>query len=339
MRSSACALVRRMGRHPVTAEVGRRLIERCRWVPGETIAVGCSGGVDSCVLLAACAAIAGRKSSRGAVVAIHVNHHLRPDADCDADHVEALARELGVPCMRRDVHPRRQGRGLASDARDLRHAALLEAAVESGASHIALAHHADDRLETLLMRLGRGSGLRGLGSIPWQRRSARGSAVRIVRPMLALARTDIMACAESVGIAWRDDPGNVDPASARGLLRTQVIPALRSRWPRIAARASAAADGARAGAAAARAWSAARIGTGAPSRDLLRAAGADLGCILIDAWLRGSGVEATWSQVTRIARAAQGTEPQPRAFPAAGARITVRRRALTLDAGRGPAGR
>lgn len=331
MRTPAPSLASRIGRHALTAEVARQLVSRCGWTPGSALAVGCSGGVDSCVLLAACAAIARRRSSRGRVVAVHVHHHLRPDADADAVHVETLARELGTRCIRRDVHPQRRGRGLADDARELRHAALLDAAKEAGATHIALAHHADDRLETMLMHLGRGTGLRGLGSIPWSRSAARGSGVRIARPMLAMAREEVLACAQDVGLSWREDPGNSDPRTARGLLRTQVIPALRGRWPKVAQRASSAADAARAGLRAGRAWSHASTAGSPPARELLRAAGPDLACIVVDSWLRGHGVRATWMQVTRIARSAAGAGREPRAFPAGGMHVVVRARGLSLE--------
>lgn len=326
------SLLSRIGRHALTAEVSRELSGRCGWTPGGAIAVGCSGGVDSCVLLAACAAISRRRSSRGRVVAVHVHHHLRADADADAAHVETLAREIGIPCVRRDVHPQRRGRGLADDARELRHAALLDAAREAGAGHIALAHHADDRLETLLMRLGRGTGLRGLGSIPWSRPAARGSGVRIVRPMLGLTRAEIEACARSVGIAWQEDSRNTDPATARGMLRAQVIPALRARWPKVAQRASSAADGARAGIRAGRAWSRAQAAGAPPTRTMLRAAGPDLACLAIDAWLRDHGVRATWMQITRIARASVDDACEPRTYPAGGERVAVRAAGLALEA-------
>lgn len=321
-----------MGRHSLTAEVARQMVSRCGWRPGGAIAVGCSGGVDSCVLLAACAAIARRRSSRGRVLAVHVHHHLRPEADGDADHVAALAQELNVPFVRHDVHPQRRGRGLADSARELRHAALLASAREFGATHIALAHHADDRLETMLMHLGRGSGLRGLGAIPWSRSAARGSGVRIARPMLSLARAEIVACARDAGIEWREDPGNADPSSARGLLRTQVIPALRSRWPKVAQRASSAADGARAGLVAGRAWSRSRCRRTSPPRAMLRAAGLDLACLIVDAWLRDRGVRPSWMEVTRIARSACGATEEPREFPAADARVVIRSRGLSLEA-------
>jgi hypothetical protein len=183
------------------------------------------------------------------------------------------------------------------------------------------------------MHLGRGSGLRGLGSIPWSRSAARGSGVRIARPMLALARADIEACARDVGISWREDPGNSDPTSARGLLRTQVIPTLRARWPRIAERASAAADGARAGSRAGRAWSIGRTGRNPPTRAMLRSAGPDVAALVVDAWLRTHGVRATWMQVTRIAAAACRMVDAPRTFPAGRGTVVVRARALSYADG------
>lgn len=331
MRTPVTSLAARMGRHALVAEVAHALANRCRWTPGSAIAVGCSGGVDSCVLLAACAAIARRRSSRGAVFAVHVHHHLRPDADLDAELVRALAQELGLPLLRRDVHPVRRGKGLADEARRLRHAALLGAARDAGAAHVALAHHADDRLETLLMRLGRGSGLRGLGSIPWSRAAAAGTGVRIVRPMLALTRADIIACAQDAGVPWREDPGNSDPSTARGLLRTEVIPALRSRWPKIAQRASSACDAARAGLVAGRGWAMRFTRRGAPARALLQEAGVDLASIVLDEWLRTRGVRATWMQVTRIASAACGDGRTPRTYPAGHVAVVIRARTLSID--------
>lgn len=181
------------------------------------------------------------------------------------------------------------------------------------------------------MHLGRGAGLRGLGSIPWSRSAARGSGVRIARPMLGLTRQEIEECARDVGIAWREDPGNTDPSTARGLLRTEVIPALRARWPQIAQRASSAADGARAGLRAGRAWSQALAAGAPPSRAMLRASGPDLACIVVDSWLRRHGVRATWMQLARIARASTGDEHEPRTFPAGGMRVVVRARSLSLE--------
>lgn len=274
--------------------------------------VGCSGGADSCVLLAACAAIGSRSSPPAPIVAVHVHHHLREDADADAAHVEALAASLGAGFLRRDVHPARGPTGLAAAARALRHEALRDAALQCGARHVALAHHADDRLETLLMSLGRGAGVRGLGSIPWVRAAAPRSPVRVVRPMLALSRAEIEECARAIGMRWRDDAGNLDPRSARGLLRTAVVPALRSRWPRIAQRASAAADAARSAGRVARAWARSRTAASPPSRADLRRCGAGTACLLVDAWLRRQGVRAPWGAVVRIARVAADGGSAPR---------------------------
>jgi tRNA(Ile)-lysidine synthetase-like protein len=324
MRVPRLTAIGRMSRHALTAEVARQLVARCGWAPGAAIVVGCSGGVDSTVLLAACAAICHRRSARGQVHAVHVHHHLRPDADLDAAHVERFAQELGVPLLRRDVHPVRGPDGLAADARARRHAALAECAAAVGATHIALAHHADDRLETLIAHLGRGSGLRGLSSIPWTRSAGRGTGVRVARPMLALTRASIEQCAHDVGIPWRDDPGNLDPAAVRGMLRMSVMPALRARWPRIAEHASVAADAARAGSRASRAWSRQRIAGREPTRGLLRAAGPDLSALIVDAWLRGMGVRASWSEVLRIARAGSGPSAAPRTLPAGSGKVIVR---------------
>jgi tRNA(Ile)-lysidine synthase len=192
---------------------------------GRAIAVACSGGVDSVVL-----AHALHESGVRLSIA-HVHHGLRgEDADADAAFVAALAKRLALPFAQRRVDPRARVATAGSSrvrptvqeaARRLRAEALRDAAGELGADHVALAHNADDQAETVLLRLLRGTGPEGLGGIA--ERSPDGF---FVRPLLGVARREILAHAERRGIEWREDPSNADRRYARARLRHEWLPGL-----------------------------------------------------------------------------------------------------------------
>ncbi|MFK7789287.1 MAG: tRNA lysidine(34) synthetase TilS, partial [Phycisphaeraceae bacterium] len=154
--------------HPLVRSVARALRERCDVEPSSAIVVACSGGADSVALLRALAMLAPRRKWQLRVIVGHINHHLRNEADDDAAFVEALAGVLSLPFARRDIRPADLPGNLEANARDLRYQSLAEIAKEHGASLIATAHHADDQLETLLMRMLRGSSVAGLRGIAWQ---------------------------------------------------------------------------------------------------------------------------------------------------------------------------
>lgn len=107
--------------------------------------------------------------------------------------------------------------------RAARYSFLHAVADEEGADRIATAHHADDQAETVLFRILRGTGVRGLAGIP-ERRG------RIVRPLLEFWREELESYLQDAGIAYLTDPSNVDPRWTRGLIRTTVLPALESAW-------------------------------------------------------------------------------------------------------------
>lgn len=198
---------------------------RAQRLDGRAIAVACSGGVDSVVLAHALHEL-------GAHIAIaHVHHGLRGEgADADAAFVAALAKRLDVGFALRRVDPRARIAAAASSrerptvqeaARRLRADALRDAAAELGADHVALAHHADDQVETVLLRLLRGTGPEGLGGIA--ERSPDGF---FVRPLLAVGRRAIASFAKQRGIEWREDPSNADRRHARARLRHEWLPGL-----------------------------------------------------------------------------------------------------------------
>jgi len=195
-----------------------RALERLGPGPGRVL-VACSGGVDSTVLLDVLAELA---PERGLELAVgHVNHGLRgAAADADEAFVAGLARERGLPFRSARVEPQRLREGLSSRARPTlqeaarraRYDALEAMARELGGGRIATAHTRDDQAETVLLRLLRGAGPEGLAGIPEV-------SGRVVRPLLAVGRSAILAHARERGLSWREDASNASPAYARNRVR------------------------------------------------------------------------------------------------------------------------
>ncbi len=175
----------------------------------------CSGGADSVALVLALAELA--RAGRLSVVVAHVHHGLRgAEADSDRDRVAGLAEALDLPftCLVADARAAAatRRRGMEEAARHVRRAALEEARRAAGAGWIALAHTADDQAETILMRLLRGAGARGLAGM------AERSGV-LVRPFLAVRRDELRAHLHAAGVPWASDASNWTPRNARSLVR------------------------------------------------------------------------------------------------------------------------
>jgi len=222
-------------RHPLIHRLASNLHARCGASEGARIVLGVSGGADSLALAIGAAVLARRREIDPMVV--HVHHHLRPDADDDAHHVESVCRRLGLAVEVRDVHPACAGGNLSSAARDARYLALADAARESGAPFVAVAHHADDQFETILMALCRGSEA-ALAGMRWARPLTHcDQSVMLIRPLLDVSRQDCEALCEAAGVQWRMDPSNTDRSRARARLRAEVIPILENLWPGAAGRA------------------------------------------------------------------------------------------------------
>jgi tRNA(Ile)-lysidine synthase len=184
--------------------------------------VAASGGADSTALLLGLARVAPEFGLT--VHAAHLHHGLRGhEADGDLAFVRRLCKRLGVPLVaaRVDAPRRMRERGLSGEAglRILRREFLSAAARESGAAAIATAHTADDQLETLLMRLVRGTGLRGLGAM-------RPRSGRWRKPLLEAARAAIEADLRAARQTWREDRSNRDRSRLRNRIRHGAIPAL-----------------------------------------------------------------------------------------------------------------
>lgn len=231
----------RAGRNELSAELRLALMGPCGVPAGAPVVLGVSGGPDSLALLFA-AAVLGRRTRSAAIrpFVVHVDHHLRPDSGADARFVVRRCAEIGVPCEVADVRPAERSGNRHAAARELRYAALVEAAWRVGAAFVATAHHADDQLETILMALCRGAGLDGLAGMPWRREL--GSGVQLVRPMLGVTKRRCEMYCRTIGVRWRVDPGNSDERRTRGRLRRDVLPALEAIWPGAAVRVQATAD-------------------------------------------------------------------------------------------------
>lgn len=196
---------------------------------GATVLVACSGGPDSLALLLGLAELAPRAGLRLAVA--HLDHGLRPASAADARSVARRAATLGLSlhAERIDAGRRLQERGLSGEAglRRLRREFLEQARQASGADFVALGHTADDQAETVLLRLARGTGIRGLGGM----RPRRG---RVLRPLLAVSRGEVAEFLRVRGVRARQDESNRDVRLSRNRIRHRVLSELRQLNPQVA---------------------------------------------------------------------------------------------------------
>lgn len=186
------------------------------------VLVGLSGGLDSTVLLSlVCDLVAAEK-----VVAVHINHGLSPNADSWQEHCAQFCQFLGVHLHSEKVSVIESGDGLESAARDARYKVFEKLLVAGGI--LLLGHHADDQVETVLYRLLRGSGCKGLAGIPVTRPLAGGS---LLRPLLSWPRAALKSYAKAKELRWIEDESNQQLQFDRNYLRHRVVPALAERWP------------------------------------------------------------------------------------------------------------
>jgi tRNA(Ile)-lysidine synthase len=187
--------------------------------------VGLSGGADSVALLHALCGYA-KEHAAPPIHAIHVNHGLQPEADAWSALCQRQADALGVPLEIAPCEVTPSGRGLEADARSARYSAFE--AVLSANDVLFTAHHADDMVETLFLRLLRGAGPRGLAGIPEQRACGEGF---IFRPFLDVPSSSLRAAVEAAGLEYVIDPSNIETEQDRSYLRQTVLPLIAERWP------------------------------------------------------------------------------------------------------------
>ncbi|BAE52011.1 tRNA lysidine(34) synthetase TilS [Paramagnetospirillum magneticum] len=178
------------------------------------LAVAVSGGADSLALALLAADWA--KARGGEVLALTVDHRLRPESAAEAARVGAWLARDGISHRILAWEGDKPAADLQAAARAARYGLLGEACAAEGILHLALAHHQDDQAETLLLRLGRGSGLEGLGAMAAERPTSWG---RLLRPLLPVPRVRLEATLRHRGQEWTSDPSNRNPAFARVRLR------------------------------------------------------------------------------------------------------------------------
>ena len=184
---------------------------------GTSVTLALSGGLDSVVLLHLMMQIEEKRDFR--LSAAHFDHRMRQGSESDARWVVALCESLGVPLEigRSSRVPRSE-----ADARELRYQFLLAARERLSSEYLATAHQADDQAETVLFRLLRGTGVRGLAGIPARRDPC------IARPLLPFWREELAAYAERRRLRFLADPTNADIRYSRNRIRHLLIPALEA---------------------------------------------------------------------------------------------------------------
>ncbi len=198
---------------------GTTLVQCCKVRRQDHGIIGVSGGGDSIALLVLLRWIARALDLRLTVVSI--DHGLRPEAVEEVTFVGELSRDLGLRFVSRTVDARgralRDRRGLEEAARLERHEALERIRREGRAAWIALGHSLSDQAETVLLRIGRGTGLAGLGAMAFRRGL-------VIRPLLDLRRQDLRSFLRHEGLSWREDPSNRDRRIERVGVRQDLLP-------------------------------------------------------------------------------------------------------------------
>lgn len=196
--------------------------------PTLPLVVGYSGGADSTALLLACA-----QKWPGQVSAVHVHHGLQAAADDFETHCRQVCAALNVPLTVQKVQAQPlPGQSPEDAARRHRYKAFEALALmnqgQPAMLSIALAHHADDQIETLLLALSRGAGLPGLSAMPatWTR-----AGISYHRPLLRVSGAELRRWLAGQGAAFVTDPSNVDERYTRNRIRARVLPALEACFP------------------------------------------------------------------------------------------------------------
>lgn len=197
------------------------------------IVVGVSGGPDSMALLQGLIALNEESDFHLSLHIGHLNHHLRgAEAEKDAAFVQAAADDLGLGCtvVDRDIAglAAERGESIEETARNERYHVLERICIQVGAQLIAVGHHADDDAETILHRILRGTGLRGLAGIPRRRAISPMSDVHLVRPLLRHTRRDVLAFLADRGIPYRDDRSNESNEPMRNRIRNVTLPQIEN---------------------------------------------------------------------------------------------------------------
>lgn len=217
--------------HPLEKEILHNIRREGLISPGDIVVVGVSGGADSICLLHLLARLSQELDCR--LVAAHVDHGLRPrEAEAEIALVAKQVGGLGLELVSCQVDVRQRavesGISLEHAAREMRYEFFRQMALEAGAGRIAVAHHADDQAEEVLLRLIRGTARAGLSGMRMLRDNS------IIRPLLNIPKERLLDYLNKKNIAWCEDSSNSDPAFLRNRIRHEALPFLRNFNPAVA---------------------------------------------------------------------------------------------------------
>ena len=306
-------------RHKCAAVLTKALKEIPR---GATICVAASGGADSTALALLTKAVL-RRGQWNMCLAT-VNHNLRHEAQGEAEFAQRLAAWMDVPCSVLQVHPA-AGAGVAHRARKHRYEALSQAAQKAGAVALLTAHHAQDQLETMLLRLARGAGPKAIGGMRARRKLKTG--VVLLRPLLEVSRDELRALLTHAQIPWREDPTNADQTKPRARIRAHILPVLETIHKGASVRASRAGRRLReSGRLLEKTAQAVMTGAGPWPREHLRAHGP----ALLATALKRFDIEANERELEAAVAAIRDQVSKPRVFQVGKNSVRVRARQVLL---------
>jgi tRNA(Ile)-lysidine synthase len=202
---------------PISAAEAHALFSDLSHVPALLLAV--SGGPDSTALMVLAARWVHALKHAPQLIAVTVDHGLRPESKREAAEVARLAKRLGIAHRTLRWTGKKPKTGLPQAARVARYRLLAQAARKAGASHILTAHTLDDQAETVVIRLTRGSGMTGLAAMQRVSVIPTSGGLFLVRPLLDIAKARLIATLEAGKIPFADDPSNRDPRFTRARLR------------------------------------------------------------------------------------------------------------------------
>jgi len=186
--------------------------------------IGVSGGVDSMVLLHWLAQV--KDSLSVPIRVMHVNHGIHPDNKKWADMVDMTCTNLGLKCEIKEVNIFSYGKNVEFAAREARYTEFCK----SGADTLILAHHMNDQIETFFLKLFRGSGIRGLKSMPISVPCWKDETIKVIRPLLNVTRSTVEAYAALYDIKYCEDPSNADRKYDRNYIRHEIWPVINNRF-------------------------------------------------------------------------------------------------------------
>ncbi len=208
----------------------KKIQELTEDLPNKSVVLAVSGGVDSMVLLEEWLKLPKELQAKKIVVC-HVNHQLRQESDQEETMVVAECLRLGVPIrVAKWQHHSEFPGGLEAAAREFRYQFFAEVMEEIGASYLVTAHHADDQVETMLMKLIRGSSLEGVAGIKPSRNVKGG---KLIRPLLSFSKKEIRQKALEKEIIFCEDDSNFTTDYQRNRMRWKIIPQLEEENPQV----------------------------------------------------------------------------------------------------------